>query len=37
LFLSFAKQHQAYDTIMWDAINRHVTFTVGFVVEASYL
>ncbi|KAI3399915.1 hypothetical protein diail_5071 [Diaporthe ilicicola] len=27
----------SYDTIMWDAIERHTKFTVGFLVEASYL
>ncbi|KAL3417695.1 Leucine aminopeptidase 1-like protein 1 [Phlyctema vagabunda] len=26
-----------YSTIMWDAILRHAKFTVGFLVEASYL
>jgi len=28
---------QSYDTIMWDAVLRHAKFTVGFLVEASYL
>ncbi|POS70834.1 peptidase family M28 [Diaporthe helianthi] len=27
----------SYNTIMWDAIERHTKFTVGFLVEASYL
>ncbi|KAK2596870.1 hypothetical protein N8I77_012757 [Diaporthe amygdali] len=27
----------SYDTIMWDAIERHTKFTVGFLIEASYL
>ncbi|KAF1985366.1 peptidase family M28 [Aulographum hederae CBS 113979] len=29
--------NDAYNTIMWDAILRHSKFTVGFLVEASYL
>jgi len=28
---------QSYDTIMWDAVLRHAKFTIGFLVEASYL
>lgn len=27
----------SYSTIMWDAIERHTKFTIGFLIEASYL
>ncbi|KAJ9144189.1 Peptide hydrolase [Pleurostoma richardsiae] len=30
-------EEDAYDTIMWDAIERHAIFTTGFLIEASYL
>lgn len=25
------------DTVMWDAVERHIKFSIGYLVEASYI
>ena len=29
--------NDAYSTVMWDTVQRHIKFTMAFLVEASYL
>lgn len=28
---------QTFDTVMWDAVERHVKFSIGYLVETSYV